>query len=279
MAKKDKKKVRDEDIKSRGWCFTVHAVDDDSRIAAISMYDCDDNATYLVMGDEICTRTDALHLQCYIYYGNALRWNEMKSRISERGYDWHFEPQRAKKNAEAYVYCFEDEKFIEIGYRPRQGNRNDLEAIKHDIQRGVEEKDIAHDYFSQWCQYRRAFTEYREIIKEKYDTKLCWYDRTQPMSQLRIITTEYRDYYIVRELIPWLDVCMLSISGKYRYIFVPNFPGYSDYLEDVELSIIKNSIDIRYGRIQEKEKCEKANMEALTKGIDLWPQKEEIIEI
>lgn len=231
-----------KEVRSRGWIFVVNNYTDDDLIHIHWMYENDWNASYIVIGYEKGSRSKQPHLQCYAYYNEALSWSKFK-KIAPL--NCHIEAQKASKNVEAYCYCLKDGQYVEFGERPRQGHRTDLEVIKHDIEAGRPIRDIAQNYFAQWCQYGKRFDAYIDLIKQKYDTKLCWYDRTQPMSQLRIIKTEYVDYFIVKDVLPWLEICEICISGRYKTVFVPNFPGYSDYMDDVELSIIKiNPIDI-----------------------------------
>lgn len=219
---------------ARGWCLTVNNYTDDDMIDVWSMYEDDHNCTYLIIGYEEGSRTKQPHLQCYVYYTNTLRFSEIKKRAPE---GCHIEAQKASKNVEAYCYCMEDGSYIEYGDRPRQGHRTDLEVIKHDIEAGRPEKQIAQQYFSQWCQYGKRFDAYRDLIKPKYDTKIGWYDREKPMAQLRRIRDEYKNYFIVKDYIPWVEVTLIVLSSNYEYVFVPNMPGYADYQDDVEFAL------------------------------------------
>lgn len=235
-----------KDVRTRGWCITVHDVDDDAYIAITNMFESDENCTYLIVGFEIAARTKAFHLQCYIYYTNPLRWNEMKNYIEEQGYSWHFEAQKAKKNVEAYAYCMEDGKYVEFGDRPRQGHRTDLQVIMHDIDAGRPEIEIAQNYFSQWCQYGKRFDAYRELIKPKYVTVMQWYDRLKPMQCMTKIRSYYDNYYIVKGFVDWIEICELVISGKYKTVFIPNLPGYGDYdTDDIGSDLFDDAVEDR----------------------------------
>lgn len=239
----------DKKTRSRGWIIVIHSYDEDAEIAIANMYEMDDNASYLIVGYELASRTKAPHLQCYIYYTNAISWSKMRKHIKAQGYNWHFEYQKAKKNVEAYSYCMKDGQYVEFGERPRQGNRTDLEVIKHDIEAGRPDKEIAQKYFAQWCQYGRRFEMYRELRREKYATKVAVYEKEKAISHMRKIRTEYKDYHIVTQYIDWLEIANIVASGKFSVVFVPNIGAYSDYSSEIDFTLIdhanqENNIDI-----------------------------------
>lgn len=217
-----------ESKRTRGWCFTVQLSDDlaqqdhdDLAIDVSAMFEHDLNCKYLIIGWERGGRTGNKHLQCYVYFTNPVEFKYIKSWVHIA----HIEPQKAKRNVEAYAYCMEDRDFIEFGDRPRQGHRTDLEVIKHDILRGKSEKDISMNYFSQWCQYRRAFYEFRHIHREKHDTKIVAYDIDELHNSFPIVFHRLdndldllvRGLYDMSEL----EIMACYYSKRYRYIFYP----------------------------------------------------------
>lgn len=223
-----------KNVRSRGWCFTVNNYTDDDIAEVGSLYEDDNNCTYLIIGFEKGTRTKQPHLQCYIYYTEAVSWKTMHKLL----YPNHFEAQKATKNAEAYVYCMQNKpdkiSFFEYGERPRQGNRTDLEAIKYDILNGVSDKEIASSYFGQWCQYGKRFDAYREMMRPIINTKVLLYDPDQALTQFRKIRDDYYNYLIVTEMVLWTEVAKLVITGKYDYIFIPACPMYQEHFEELD---------------------------------------------
>lgn len=208
--------------RSRGFCFTISNYTDDDIARCMALYEDDPLVSYIIIGFEKCPRTGTPHIQGYIYYPNKITWRVMKDKLSP----YHVEPQKAKFNVNAYCYCMEDRDYYEMGNRPRQGHRTDLEVIKHDILDGKSEKKIATEYFSQWCQYRRAFTEYRKLIDESIDRTLVYgYDLTDYESIKKVYDMVGPSDLIVKE--PYengMSVYMLShevFAKKYRNIFVP----------------------------------------------------------
>ncbi|QBX89312.1 replication associated protein [Apis mellifera virus-15] len=217
--------------RSRGWCITVNNYSEADIESVRGLYKEDDNCTYLIIGYEEGTRKKTPHMQCYIYYTEKVSFNSMKKRVNIQGRQHHVEKQKASKNVEAYCYCMKDGNYEEYGERPRQGHRTDLEVIKHDIERGKPESEI--EYFSQWCQYRKAFKDYRELCAKRV-TKIMFYDKAHPRAQYRKIHASYKDFKIVTAYTDILELLELAESGKYSYIFVPNYAGYVDYSEEFD---------------------------------------------
>lgn len=224
--------------RTRGWCFTVNNYTDDDMGHVMSLYEENTDVSYLIVGFEEGSRCKTKHMQGYIYYNNPQRFARMRDRFRMDGKQHHIEAQKAKFNVNAYAYCMKGlDDVYEIGERPRQGNRTDLEVIKYDIHNGRPMKEIAKDYFSQWCQYRRSFDEYKRMIAPEYETKVFYYDHTSPLSQFRRIREEYRNYKIVTDIISSMELMRIVSSGEYEYIFVPNLAMYEEYAEDFDGSI------------------------------------------
>lgn len=219
---------------SRGFCYTVNNYTDDDIAAAMAMYEDDKTAKYQIIGCEKGDRNDTPHLQCYIYFNDTISKETFERKIIDKfDRNLHSECQAAKHNSEAYVYCMEEQDYYEQGNRPRQGHRTDLEAIKYDLLNGKSKKKISKEYFSQWCQYRRAFDEFTNM-HIKYDTKIIPYDLHSRAEMMDIYNIKKDVDFIVYE--PYGDgyspykILHLSYSGKYRYIFVPA----GIWLEDIE---------------------------------------------
>ncbi len=227
-----------KDVRSRGWCFTVNNYTDDDMGYLMALYEEDTNMKYMNIGFEKAGRTQTPHIQGYCYYTNAISKRKFEKRMFINGRQCHVEAQKAKLNVAGYVYCMEDYDYHEMGEVPRQGHRTDLEYIRHKIIEGRPIEWVADNYFSQWVYHKRSFEEYRNL-KCKYETKLFWYDHKQPMQQIRKIMDDWSgtSYYIVTDIIPYLEICKLVLSRKYQYIFVPNLEIYADYDDDFDGAI------------------------------------------
>jgi len=214
------------DKRSRGYCFTVNTYDDDDIARVMSLYEEDDNCTYLICGFEKAPKTGREHLQCYIYFTNAISW----SRANKILFPWHVEIQKSKTNVASYCYCMEEGNYYEMGVRPRQGHRTDLEVIKYDLLGGKPTKDIALQYFSQWCQYRRAFNEFVEQHRH-YNTSVVFYrdHDIQCMDNIAKTYDPFKDYF-------WnnddsvMDLMIKYRSKRYRYMYL----GYKNTPEELK---------------------------------------------
>lgn len=213
-----------KDKRSRGWCFTVNNYTD-ADLERLGLLEND--VEYLIFGKEVGKKFKTPHLQGFLYCDNKKSFEQIKAILPD---GTHIEKQKGTL-AQAIEYCMKDEDFIEIGERPRQGKRTDLDIIKHDLKKNVNEKQIANKYFSQWCQYRRAFREYKELIKVKqYDTTLIIYDptvRTSCKNAAYYIGQEDSKSYVSQIYTPdqvWIDY----YSKNYQYIVIP----YTQWIVD-----------------------------------------------
>lgn len=123
-----------------------------------------DQIKYFVHGEEVCPKTKRPHLQGYLELFNAKSIGGLRKYFPDTKI--YFAPRRGNQE-QAIAYCKKDLKFTEGGTPNKQGQRNDLEQIKNDIKQGATELDIAENHFTQWCQYRRSFKRYRDLIEPK----------------------------------------------------------------------------------------------------------------
>jgi len=125
-----------------------------------------------------------------------------------------------------------DGNFYEIGERPRQGRRTDLDLIRFDIENGISDLEIAKKNFSQWCYHRRSFGAYRDLVS-KYDTQLVVYD-------LNVLTSnKAAGQYLRKANSIHMDSMTYSwttfYSNKYEYIVTPRTTALMDTLDCAEL--------------------------------------------
>nr|QJI53723.1 MAG: replication-associated protein [Cressdnaviricota sp.] len=145
--------------RARGFCFTDFVLDR-------AFYDTFE-WTYLLCGDERCPTTGRRHWQGYVHLPNGKTDTAMRKLMGGR----HVEACRGTME-ENINYCTKEgtnEIAIEEGVRPAQGHRSDLESIREMIEKNVGEVEIADMYFGKWCQYRRAFSDYRALKEPKRD--------------------------------------------------------------------------------------------------------------
>lgn len=148
------------DQKFRAFCFTDFEKNHDFWK---EFYE-NNNVVWLKYGEEICPKTQRVHLQGVIYFKSRRTLVSVIKKTRPR----HIEVCRGSiEDNDKYVS--KDGKVIEFGSKPHQGHRNDLEEIKKKIEEGTKEVDIAREHFGKWCQYGKRFEAYRALIEPKRD--------------------------------------------------------------------------------------------------------------
>jgi len=149
----------------RGVCFTAHTftaehVDKLKSLVSTGV------ASYVVFQHELCPDTNREHLQGYVEFPNAVRWNKLNT---EAGFNAHLE-KRLGTPQQAADYCkkLESRKagtepfeagVISVG----QGRRSDLAQIQEKLDKRVSVKTIAKENFSTWIKYYKGMDKYREL--------------------------------------------------------------------------------------------------------------------
>lgn len=237
-------------VRSRGYCFSLHNWSDNDLAYLMDWCESDKLIKYMIIGFEKGVRGDSPHLQGYVYFGNPLGLDPVKAEFKSMNQAFHIEPQNARLNVNAYCYCMDDSDYWEFGDRPRQGHRTDLEVIKHDLESGKPMNVVAKEYFSQWCQYRRAFNEYVALnCKTGYDTKLMAYDKSRCIHQFKYIRQNFKDFHIVTHVQSCMEIALLVSSGTYSHVFIPNDPIYAELNEDLSGNVFDEGRSV----VQEKD--------------------------
>ena len=157
-------------VRSKRWCFTLNnpSLEEKESIQKIlgDLRECSEvsikgvDITYLIYGEEQVT---TLHYQGYLELKSKTSMSTLK-RFLKRA---HWEKAKGTSK-QASEYCKKDGQFEEAGTMlPGQGARTDLMEIKAQIEEGVDEKEIASNFFSRWVVYRRSFQAYAALIGNK----------------------------------------------------------------------------------------------------------------
>jgi len=110
--------------------------------------------------------------------------------------------------------------------------------LRYDISKGRPELEIAEMYFPQWCQYRRAFTEYRQLLdaRRRFDPIVVIYDHTCLIDVYHFIDTSghvckihYDDFYM-----GYQEIMHEYAQGRYEYIFI-DFGYYRTWRQQMDL--------------------------------------------
>lgn len=151
--------VRQRRNRAKAWVFTSNnpSREDEELLKLLA----DDPGTaYLVFGREVGAENQTPHLQGYVEFSSKKSFSGVRGCLPPGS---HVERRRGSA-ADASNYCKKDGDFWEKGTISRQGRRSDLEVIRQEIKEGADELTIADNHFSQWCQYRRSFMAYRNLL-------------------------------------------------------------------------------------------------------------------
>lgn len=109
------------------------------------------------------------HLQGYVVLSKRGRRLGGMKRLNGRA---HWEPRRGSHD-QAKEYCSKDDTRVDgpwtVGEEPvGAGHRSDLVSVKRRIDEGADDRQIADEFFGQWCRYHQAFKRYRQIRLPSY---------------------------------------------------------------------------------------------------------------
>lgn len=149
----------EKNSRSRGWCFTInnYTIFD---LDKVSQIECD----YLVYGLEEGQKKKTPHIQGYLYFNNAREFQRIKKILPETAHitKANGTPEQNKK------YCTKEGHFHEVGECPKQGKRNDLQAVADAL---IIEKrplnKVIEDFPVQFIKYSKGILEISKRLKPR----------------------------------------------------------------------------------------------------------------
>jgi len=165
--------------RARSFCFTVNNPDvDDILVPQTWDPKAYNYLVYQLEEGDAGTR----HLQGYINLKNPRDFDSFCDWFPGRRVHLEIAKGNGKQNR---AYCTKSEGRIEgpweFGVLPEQGKRNDLLAVKADLDEGASMAEIAQNHFSQFVRYSRAFKEYKCLMATANDYPkeiICLYGTT-----------------------------------------------------------------------------------------------------
>ena len=117
---------------------------------------------YIVIGREICPKTQKKHLQGYVYFENPRSFKSVKKLFGNA----HIE--RTKGTPEDNRdYCIKDGDFVEKGELPSPGKRNDILGLRDAIMKGQTELQIIQD--DGLCPVMGRYLKFADRMREIYE--------------------------------------------------------------------------------------------------------------
>lgn len=155
-------------MRARNYCFTVFDEDYKATIANHLNEQLIVGLKYVIIGREVCPKTDKVHMQCYAEFQHPISLKTAQRRMMCDGA--HFESRRGTAT-EASNYCMkEDEEPFIWGEISNQGQRTDLAQIFTALEHGeLTPNQVAYHYPTQWAYHRRSFEEFVAINETKRD--------------------------------------------------------------------------------------------------------------
>jgi hypothetical protein len=161
----------------RGFCFTLNNYTDEDLEILKNVSEVE----YAIFGKEIAPTTLTKHIQGFIYFKLQKTISAVIKWFHGKGLKPHVEV--CKGNIEQNItYCSKEGDFMEIGKRPKQGQRNDLIELFDDVKEGKSDVEIMEKYGEIYLKYFKAIDRVRmnyrkekslEYMQEKYsDAKL-----------------------------------------------------------------------------------------------------------
>lgn len=167
--------------KVRGWVATIYNVEND-RVFYQSVIDDKKNpVTYIAWGVESCPTTGRLHHQAFFYTKNSRSHGELSKKRMGKWFGVkhsNIEPMWGtfthNKN-----YCSKDGIYDEVGKKPSQGVRADLNEMKDQIMDGtMSVRDIrqtnAHAYHLYGRTLEKLQCDYNSSVHRSWTTKGYW---------------------------------------------------------------------------------------------------------
>ena len=141
--------------KSRSYCFTCYSIERFAELMNIEH-------RYIVIGREICPKTNRKHLQGYIYFENPRSFKAVKKLFGNA----HIE-RCAGTAEENRNYCIKGGDFEEDGELPSPGKRNDILGLREAIFSGKREIDIIKD--DNLCPVMGRYLKFADRMREVYE--------------------------------------------------------------------------------------------------------------
>jgi len=127
----------------------------------------EENASYLVYGEELGEEKQTPHLQGYCELKKRTRFKRLKMDFVHGA---HLEKRRGTAQ-EAADYCKKDGQVTEIGAISKPGKRNDLNDLKKAIQDGMQMKELFDNHFKTMMRYNRDTLMYKNLCETTNEFK------------------------------------------------------------------------------------------------------------
>ena len=186
----------------RLWCGTNYDLDFDWQ-----KYLDESSAQYVAWGDETCPTTGRKHQQFFVYFMNQ---RSSKKDVAKELGKCHVEPCKGSLQ-DNEAYCSKEGSYHELGTKPAQGKRKDLEDVRDEILAGKSVDDITCDNPMMFHQYGRTLSKIEDIaLRKKFRTEMTkgywiWGPTDVGKSHVALEGYSNESHYLWKEDNGWQD--------------------------------------------------------------------------
>lgn len=222
------------DNKFRAWCFTANISND----WGTPTNDClqtrwvnnwaDQHIAYryVCMQLEIAPTTGQRHYQGYVYFTNPVRFSSVTTGLDAFFQVTGVHVTKCDGTADQnYDYCSKSDSavegtFWELGERPKQGRRSDLQAVAEMIDDGNDLVAVARSYPSQFIRYGRGIKDYLALTTiaprdPSVEPTVVWYYGPTGVGKSKLAYEKWPDAYRKMTGNKWWD----GYHGQKEVIF------------------------------------------------------------
>lgn len=158
----------DRNPRARAFCFTINGYTAEV-FEALSRIVLDEAKEYICYQKEVAPTTGQRHIQGYISFANARRFNAVRTLIPGNP---HIEIARGSAQANR-EYCSKEggTDFTERGTIKRQGERNDLNEVQKLCAQGASIREICDEHPEVYIKYSTGITRMLGVYSKKRDFK------------------------------------------------------------------------------------------------------------
>lgn len=158
------KRVR---VRSRNWCFTDHATSIDIKTKYAAVYERNKHRIrYIVIGEEKGKKEQRLHYQGFVQFKDPVTMSAIKLYFMNE--TLHLEKCKGTE-LQNDKYCKKDGAFVTFGKiksTRRQGQRTDLEEVKHKMDQGATIQTVAREHFALYVKFHAGFSKYHAMVTQ-----------------------------------------------------------------------------------------------------------------
>jgi len=174
------------------YCYTLNNWTE-QEYEELKLIDC----KYQIIGKEIGEQGTP-HLQGYIHFKNARSFNAVRKMMKR----WHIEPCLGNPN-QNMRYCMKENNYIELGQRPNQGKRSDIEFVKNNYARPM--KDLIMEVNSyQAIKFAETLKKYCEP-QRNFKTYVYWFFGPTGSGKSRLAEEMFPDAYWCMDTNKWWE--------------------------------------------------------------------------